>query len=187
MRARWMSALTVLGSLACSDAGSNASASAMPQRGSAGSDVTEASRLTPAAGAGPTQGSMPGSAPPATPVASPGDDADEDAPFVVFSDAATGFMTDAVHDADREIVHFDGTLGAMVSPDSGDAVSGWRVNGTDLRWSRSGVAFRVRFGTEEGERRAYFTEAGPGTICNLSVAGPDVLFISGTNQTPPNP
>jgi hypothetical protein len=105
----------------------------------------------------------------------------------VFIEAATGFMTDEVHDADREIVHFDALLGAMVSPESGDAVSGWSVTGTDLRWSRSGIPFRVRFGTEEGERRAYFTEAGPGTICNLSVAGPDVLFISGTSQTPPNP
>jgi hypothetical protein len=45
----------------------------------------------------------------------------------------------------------------------------------------------VRFGTEEGERRAYFTEAGPGTICNLRVAGPDVLFISASSETPPNP
>jgi hypothetical protein len=111
----------------------------------------------------------------------------EDAPFIVFIEAATGFMTDEVHDADREIVHFDAARDAMVSPESGDAVSGWSVSGADLRWSRSGVPFRVRFGSEEGERRAYFTEAGPGTICNLSVAGPDVLFISGTNETPPNP
>jgi hypothetical protein len=75
----------------------------------------------------------------------------------------------------------------MVSDASGDAVGGWSVTGNDLRWSRNGGAFRVRFGTEGGERRAYFTEAGPGTICNLTLVGPDMLFISGTRETPPNP
>ena len=70
---------------------------------------------------------------------------------------------------------------------SGVKTSGWSVDGNDLRWSRSGVAFRVQFGTEAGERRAYFTEAGPGTICDLTLAGPDQLFISATSETPPNP
>jgi hypothetical protein len=185
MPARWTSALLIAGSCACSDAGSSSSGPA-----GSGSDVTETSPLTPAAGAssGGTASAMPAAATPAGPIARADEAAAaEDTPFVVFIDAATGFMTDEVHDVDREIVHFDAALGAMVSPESGDAVSGWSVTGADLRWSRSGVAFRVRFGTEEGERRAYFTEAGPGTICNLSLAGPDVLFISGTNQTPPDP
>jgi hypothetical protein len=106
--------------------------------------------------------------------------------FSTFVDS-TGYVTDAVHDADREVVHFDAALGAMVSDASGDAVGGWTVTGNDLRWSRNGGAFRVRFGTEGGERRAYFTEAGPGTICNLTLVGPDMLFISGTRETPPNP
>ncbi len=111
-----------------------------------------------------------------------------DAPrFVRFVDPTSGCVTDQVHDADREVVFFDNTLGAMVSLEEGNAVSGWTVDGADLDWSRSGVRFRVRFGTEDGARRAYFTEAGPGTICDLSVAGPDVLFISATSQTPPNP
>jgi hypothetical protein len=104
-----------------------------------------------------------------------------------FVDESTGFATDAVHDADREIVHFDASLSSMVSGATGDAASGWSVDGNDLRWSRSGVAFRVQFGTEAGERRAYFTEAGPGTICDLTLAGPDQLFISATSETPPNP
>jgi len=111
----------------------------------------------------------------------------EVSPYVTFVDCVTGFRTDEVHDADREIVHFDATLEAMISAASGVSVGGWTVAGSDLDWSRSGVPFRVRFGTEEGERRAYFTEAGPGTICNLTVAGPDVLFISATRETPPNP
>jgi hypothetical protein len=107
--------------------------------------------------------------------------------FVRFIDPTSGCVTDRVHDADRELVFFDAGLGALVSLDSGNTVSGWTVNEADLAWSRSGVRFRVRFGTEDGERRAYFTETGPGTICNLNVAGPDTLFISATSQTPPNP
>jgi hypothetical protein len=111
----------------------------------------------------------------------------EASPYVTFIDCTTGFRTVEVHDADREIVHFDAALDAMVSAANGNSVSGWTVAGADLDWSRSGVSFRVRFGTEAGERRAYFTEAGPGTICNLNLAGPDVLYISGTSETPPNP
>jgi hypothetical protein len=122
---------------------------------------------------------------PLTPGAVP--TAPEASPYVAFIDCTTGFRTDEVHDVDREIVHFDAALQAMVSAASGDSVGGWTVAGADLDWSRSGVSFRVRFGTEAGERRAYFTEAGPGTICNLNVAGPDVLYISGTSETPPDP
>ena len=124
---------------------------------------------------------------PLTPGAVPTVPAPEASPYVTFIDCTTGFRTDEVHDADREVVHFDAALEAMVSAASGDRVSGWTVAGADLDWSRSGVSFRVRFGSEAGERRAYFTEAGPGTICNLNLAGPDVLYISGTGETPPNP
>lgn len=121
------------------------------------------------------------------PGATPTVPATEASPYVTFVDCTTGFRTDEVFDADREVVRFDAELEAMVSAASGDSVGGWTVAGADLDWSRSGVSFRVRFGTEAGERRAYFTEAGPGTICNLSVAGPDVLYISATSETPPNP
>src|SRR5690606_19866462 len=76
------------------------------------------------------------------------------APFVTFSDPETGFMTTDVHDADREIVRFDADQEAMVSQPGGEQVTGWRVTGAELDWARSGIPFRVRFGTEEGERRA---------------------------------
>jgi hypothetical protein len=107
--------------------------------------------------------------------------------LVLFADPATGFTTREVHDADREIVYFDAERSAMISASSGDAVSGWTTLDNDLRWSRSGVAFRVRFGTEDGVRRAYFTETGNGTICNLTLSGPDTLGIRATAETPPNP
>ena len=126
-----------------------------------------------------------GEAPGATP--SVLDEADDGSSYVTFVDCTTGFRTDEVRDADREIVHFDASLSTMVSAANGESVSGWMVDGAALDWSRSGVRFQVRFGTEAGERRAYFTEAGPGTICNLTVAGPDLLFISATREVPPNP
>jgi hypothetical protein len=107
--------------------------------------------------------------------------------YTLFVEPGTGFMTDEVHDADREVVHFDEALDVMVSGTTGTTVGGWEANGTELGWSRSGIPFQVRFGTEQGERRAYFTEAGPGTICNLRIAGLDQLSISATNETPPNP
>jgi hypothetical protein len=104
---------------------------------------------------------------------------------VIFVDPETGVRLQDVRDADREIVHFDLQRQAMISAASGDAVSGWVTDGNDLRWNRGG-SFRVRFGSEAGEPRAYFTEAGPGTICNLSIRGPDQLSISATSETPPH-
>jgi hypothetical protein len=109
------------------------------------------------------------------------------AAFVAFVDEATGFQTSDVHDATREVVRFDAALAAMVSPDGSAAVSGWTSTGNELSWSASRVPFRVSFGTEQGERRAFFTEAGTGTICDLRLYGPEQLGISGTREYPPNP
>jgi hypothetical protein len=129
--------------------------------------------------------------------AGPGDDTSETlpligaggaaAPFAVFMDPTTGFTTSEVHDAEREVVRFAADVGALVAQASGEVVRGWSVSGAELGWSRSSVAFRVRFGTEAGARRAYFTEASTGTLCNLSVLGPDLLVISPTSERPPNP
>lgn len=108
-----------------------------------------------------------------------------DPAFAIFVDPESSVRLQDVRDADREIVHFDLQRQAMVSAASGDAVSGWVTDGNDLRWDRGG-SFRVRFGSEAGEARAYFTEAGPGTICNLAIKGPDQLSISATSETPPH-
>jgi hypothetical protein len=108
-----------------------------------------------------------------------------DPAFAIFVDPETGVRLQDVRDADREIVHFDLQRQSMVSAASGDAVSGWVTDGNDLRWDRGG-SFRVRFGSEAGEARAYITETGPGTICNLAIRGPDQLSISATSETPPH-
>jgi hypothetical protein len=107
--------------------------------------------------------------------------------FVRFVEPGSGFSSDEVSDADRERVSFDAIVGAIVSLSSGDSVSGWTTLGNDLTWTGSRVAFRVGFGTEGGERRAFFTEAGNGTICDLSFNGDGSLSIRSTNELPPNP
>jgi hypothetical protein len=101
----------------------------------------------------------------------------------VFRDEASDFETSDVHDADREVVHFDVDASSMVK--DGAAVGGWTTQGNDLSWERSSVAFRVRFGTENGERRAYFTETVTGTICDLGISAPDQLSIFATSEFPP--
>jgi hypothetical protein len=106
--------------------------------------------------------------------------------LVTFVDPDTGFSTQNVHDVDRQVIHFDTQRVAMIWGADGTAVSGWAVTGNELRWERAG-GFRVRFGTEDGERRAYFTETGPGTICNLDIRAPEQLSISPSNETPPQP
>jgi len=104
--------------------------------------------------------------------------------WVDFTDADTGFATAEVHDANREIVRFDSNGSAMVNA-NGARVTGWTTQGNDLDWDRNSVEFRVLFGAEAGERRAYFTETGSGTICDLNIAGPDQLAIYSTDEPPP--
>lgn len=107
--------------------------------------------------------------------------------FVAFMDETTGVETLDVYDATREVVRFDSERSAMVSLDGAIAISGWAAVGPDLSWAQSGIEFRVRFGTEQGERRAFFTETATGTICDLRLLGQDELRIFGTLETPPNP
>jgi hypothetical protein len=54
----------------------------------------------------------------------------------------------------------------------------------DAYYIRADKFFQVRFGTKNGERRAYFTEASRGTICDIEVVG-GVLLINPTDVTVP--
>ena len=107
--------------------------------------------------------------------------------WATFMEPGSDFQTQSVRDADRDVVHFDLESGAMIWSANADEVTGWMAQGNDLSWDRSGVAFRVRFGSEAGDRRAFFTETSAGTICNLEITAPEQLSISGTRETPPNP
>jgi hypothetical protein len=101
---------------------------------------------------------------------------------VLFRDTNSNFATSEVYDATREIVRFDAEHAAMVSAATGDSVSGWMTNGNELG---PVGAFRVRFGSEGGERRAYFTETANGTICDIVLSGPETIRIFGTSERPP--
>lgn len=92
------------------------------------------------------------------------------------------FCTSDVRDVDDEIVRFDTSTNSIIwAADNTAYQEGlWTVNGVFL----AGGGFQVRFGTKDGERRAYFTETGPATICQIAVVGEN-LSISATNVTVP--
>jgi len=83
-------------------------------------------------------------APPAPPV------------LAIFSDLDSTFTTD-VRDVQRQIVRFDTANNALIWATDGRSFAGYPVSGVFIRADR---AFQVSFGTENGERRAYFTETG---------------------------
>jgi hypothetical protein len=136
-------------------------------------------RTVSASGAAPEAAGAPGLE------STPANPAPQDPAFAVFVDPESGHALQDVRDSDREIVRFDTTRQAMIWAANGNPVGGWITMGNDLRWQRSGGAFRVRFGNEGGERRAFFTEAEGGTICNLSISAPEQLSIRPTSETPP--
>ena len=107
------------------------------------------------------------------------DETDEN--FVVFTDPDSEFSTTDVRDVDEEIVHFDAVAKTLIWAADNIAFEGWEVSGNFLGAVRR---FQVRFGTKDGERRAYFTETGPATICQIFVAN-GRLWILPTNVTVP--
>jgi hypothetical protein len=84
-------------------------------------------------------------------------------------------------DIDDQIVRFVPADSTMLWTPSNLLFDNWPVSGNLLGPDR---AFEVRFGTVSGQRRAYFTQVGPGTICNLEVTG-NSLQLSPTNVLPP--
>jgi len=99
--------------------------------------------------------------------------------LAMFSDPASSFTTTDVRDVDDQIVQFDTASGSLVWAADGEKFPGYPVNGNII----SG-AFQVRFGTKNGERRAYFTEKSSATICDISVFNGQ-LSITGTPATVP--
>lgn len=106
-----------------------------------------------------------------------------DARFARFTDPADeSFSTPDVRDVDDEIVRFDTETNSIVwaEDDSSYQPGLWPVNGNFL----AGGGFQVRFGTVNGEKRAYFTETGPATICEIEANG-TTISISATSVTVP--
>jgi len=117
----------------------------------------------------------------ALPAGTPRDSSTDDANLAVFSDPDSDFTTTDVHDIDEQIVRFDTMAKTMIWVEDDLEFADWDVDGNFLGTGRS---FQVRFGTNDGQRRAYFTETGPATICNIFVEN-DRLFIFPTSVTVP--
>jgi hypothetical protein len=102
--------------------------------------------------------------------------------LATFMDPAGGFSTSDVRDSEGEIVRFT-VDGFLVWPPTMATFSGFPVAGNLIGPTQG---FEIRFGTEGGQRRAYFTERGPGTICDIDLIN-GMINISPTSQTVPNP
>jgi hypothetical protein len=98
----------------------------------------------------------------------------------VFSDPNSTFSTSEVRDVQDQIVRFDTVTNSLIWID-GRAFAGYPVSGNFVRQDHG---FQVRFGTKNGERRAYFTETTSATICDIEVTGGQ-LVISATNVPVP--
>ena len=98
-----------------------------------------------------------------------------------FVDPMGGSTTD-VRDSEGDIVRFT-VGGSLVWPPTMGTFSGFPVAGNLIGPTQG---FEVRFGTEGGQRRAYFTVRGPGTICDIDLINGSIN-VSPTSQTIPNP
>jgi hypothetical protein len=100
--------------------------------------------------------------------------------LATFTDPTTGQATSDVRDVDEQVMRFETPSGVLIWVADGSRHTGWPVSGQFLDSARQ---YQVRFGSRSGQRRAYFTETGSGTICNLEVSGGQ-LRISATSERP---
>jgi len=101
--------------------------------------------------------------------------------LAVFTDPASSFTTSDVRDVQGEIVRFDITSDSLIWAADGRSFPGYPVSGNFVRADKK---FQIVFGTDAGERRAYFTETATGTICDVQVTGGQ-LAIFPTNVKVP--
>ena len=105
---------------------------------------------------------------------------DDGVDFVVFQDPDSEFSTTDVMDVDAEIMRFDEANGQIIWADDGTTEDGWDINGNLLQ----GGFFTVAFGTENGQRGAYFTETATATLCDIRVSSGDIQIFPTTTPVP---
>jgi hypothetical protein len=108
--------------------------------------------------------------------------------LMVFTDWASGFSTSVLRDAHEQIVQFN-TANELIWTADGTHLPGYPVQGHAISADAScKCSLVVRFGTSNGERRAYLTadygHDNPGTLVDLAIAG-GVLVVSRTNVFAP--
>jgi carboxypeptidase family protein len=111
------------------------------------------------------------------------------ATLVVFKEAASGFATNDLRDAQDQILQFN-TAGELIWTPDGRRLPGYWVQGTTIsgRICDPECWFEVRFGTKDGERRAYLTvdygHSNPDTLVDIEVVG-GALVVTQTQMYVP--
>lgn len=107
--------------------------------------------------------------------------------LVTFVDPHSGFRTSDLRDAHEHVVRFTAASELIWMAD-GTRLPGFGVQGNSISVPACACSLVVRFGTREGERRAYLTadyiHDNPGTLVGLSISG-GALTISPTNVFAP--
>ncbi len=117
--------------------------------------------------------------------------------LIVFTEPATGFSTSELRDVQEQVLQVT-TANELIWTADGTRLPGYRVDrccypGVSFivgNICREGCAFEVRFGSRDGERRAYLTvdygHDNPGTLVDVEVVGGALLvartdvFVPGT-------
>jgi len=99
-----------------------------------------------------------------------------------FTDPATSFSTQDVRDVQGQIMRFDTASNSLIWTPNGQSYAGFPV--IDTYFIRADKFFQVRFGKENGQPHAYFTEAGRGTLCDVEVSGSGVVITPTDVQVP---
>ena len=105
----------------------------------------------------------------------------------VFAEPENDLRTTAVHDIHGEIVRVNRVSNALVWEENGESYFPGQFFVNNQYWLGNTQFFQVRFGTENGIRRAYFTETATGTICDLRLSSSANLQIFPTSIRVPNP
>jgi len=107
--------------------------------------------------------------------------------LVTFADPHSGFRTSDLHDAHEQVVRFT-NANELIWVADGTRLRGFSVQGNSISVPGCACSLVVRFGTREGDRRAYLTadyiHDNPGTLVGLSISG-GALTISPTSVFAP--
>ena len=117
--------------------------------------------------------------------------------LIIFTELTTGFATSDLRDAQDQIVQLN-SANELIWAANGTRLPGYRTNSFTSDGQRhyfiegkvcaEGCAFEVRFGTEDGERRAYLTvdygHDNPGTVVDVELSRGD-LVVTQTDRYPP--
>ena len=93
--------------------------------------------------------------------------------LAVFSDPASTFTTSDVRDVQDQIVRFDTASASLIWAADGRSFPGYPVAGNFVGYC---CFFQVRFGTKDGERRAYFTDLDTARIWDIEIVGGQLTF-----------